>query len=196
MRSVHVVFRAHAEAPHARIEPRLLQQRRPVSGRVDDHSRAQQLAPRPHAHHPIVLEYWTFHLSRDAHRGPRIHRPPREKLEHAAHIDHAHPRPRVIVNRRIAGRQKAHPRYRMIQGRRNRQRFQFIDKTAAAGANGRTDLVVLLQDQRRASAPRQGFRRRQPRRTAARNNSVVAHCVALYCGVSQVALRLHVMLFL
>ena len=61
----------------------------------------------------------------------------------------------------------------MIQVGRDAERVQFVDETAAAGANGRSDIVPLLEHQDFASGPGQYFRRRESRRTAARNHNFI-----------------------
>jgi hypothetical protein len=94
----------------------LLEQHRSAPSGIDDHA--------------LVLEYWNFCLSptrtmapASAARPARNWNTPRTSMTH------------------IRGRHKAHPLDRMVQIRGNPQHVRFIDETASAGADRRSDLV-------------------------------------------------------
>jgi signal transduction histidine kinase len=62
----------------------------------------------------------------------------------------------------------------MIQPRRDAQRVHLVNKTPAAGANRRADLVALFEYDYRHAAAGDPLRRRKSRRPAARNNNLVS----------------------
>ena len=61
----------------------------------------------------------------------------------------------------------------MVQVCRDAQRVELIDEAAAAGANGRSDIVPLLQYQNFAPGAGQYFRCREPRWTTARDHHFI-----------------------
>jgi len=103
VRRIHVVLRAHTEPADARIESSLFQQHRPVAGGIDDHAAAQLLSAGANPHYYTVLEYWSFGLSPQSNASACFGGPLPKKLEHAAHIDDAHPGLCVIVYSRVVG---------------------------------------------------------------------------------------------
>src|SRR5258706_15208151 len=170
MRGMEIVLRADAEAPESGIEAGLLEQRGPVAARVDQDAAAESFGSSTDACHGVAFEHGRDDGRREPDACSRGNRELAQILEHAAHVDHAHRRHAVIEDGGVCGGEKANARDRVVEARRNPQRVHFVDEASAAGADGRSDLVILLEHEHGTATSCQSLGGGEPRGPGAGDN--------------------------